>query len=138
MGMIEVKKDFTQRELMWFGPLFALFVGIIGWIIYSRFDSPSVAKGIWVAAAVIIVLYYLIPPIRRPVYRGWIYSVVPIGWVISHVLLAAIYYLLFTPVAFIMRLCGYDPMSRKFDDSQSTYWVQREPVEDINRYFKQY
>ncbi|MDH3719217.1 MAG: SxtJ family membrane protein [Planctomycetota bacterium] len=138
MGLIEVKKDFSRRELLWFGPLFALFVGIVGAILIYRFHVNIAAFVLWAISAVLIVIYYVIPAVRRPVYLGWMYAVMPIGWVISHVLLTGIYLLLITPIGLLMRLVGYDPMKRRFDRSAETYWVTREPTPDMNRYFKQY
>ena len=105
MGMIEVKKTFSRRELLWFGPLFAL---------------------------------YLFPSLQRPLYRGWMFSVMPIGWIVSHLLLSVIYYLLLTPIGLIMKAVGYDPMRRKLEPNQETYWVNRQKSEDPQRYFKQY
>ena len=138
MGLIEVKKDFSQRELLWFGPLMALFVGILGTIAIRRFDAPNVAYGLWTVTAALIVLYYLIPSMRKPTYLAWIYAVMPIGWVVSHVLLAAIYYMLLTPVGLIMRLCRYDPMQRRFDRDAQTYWIARDSQRPKSSYFKQY
>jgi len=138
MSLIEIKKDFSRKELLWFGPLFALFVGIVGWILMHRFAGHTAAYVLWAVAAVLIVIYYLIPAIRRPVYLGWMYAVMPIGWVISHVLLTGIYLLLITPIGLLMRLVGYDPMKRRFDRSAETYWIRREPTQDTNQYFKQY
>ena len=138
MGLIEVKKDFTRRELLWFGPLFALFVGIVGSILIYRFGAHTAAYVLWAVAAGLMVVYYLVPAIRRPVYLGWLYAVMPIGWVISHLLLAAIYYLLITPIGLLMRLVGYDPMKRRLDPSADTYWIKREPIQEMKRYFQQY
>ena len=138
MGMIEVKKDFTKRELLWFGPLMALFAGIIGWVAINKYEANRVAYGIWSVAAVLIVLYYLIPPMRKPTYIAWMYAVMPIGWVMSHLLLGAIFYLLVLPIGILMRLSGYDPMRRKFDRSAETYWIAREARQDKKSYFKQY
>ena len=138
MGMIEIKKDFTKKELLWFGPLMALFVGIIGWILIGQFDAERVAYGLWIAAGALIVLYYLIPPFRAPIFRGWMYSVMPIGWVVSHVLLSAIYYLLLTPIGLLMKLCRYDPMHRKFEASADSYWIARDTNRDKRSYFKQH
>ena len=138
MGMIEVKKDFTDRELLLFGPLMAIFAGVIGWVVIDKFEAQRVAYGIWSFAGVLIVLYYLIPPMRKPTYMAWIYAVMPIGWVMSHVLLGSIFYLLFTPIGLLMRLCRYDPMRRKFDRSVDTYWIARDSAKDKKTYFKQF
>ncbi len=138
MSLIEVKKEFSRKELLWFGPLFALFVAIVGGILKYRFELPTAASWLWAVSAVLIAIYYLIPALRLPMYRGWLYAVMPIGWVISHLLLTGIYLLIITPIGLVMRLVGYDPMQRRFDRSAKTYWITRQPTEDLNQYFKQY
>ena len=138
MGLIEVKKDFTRAELLWFGPLMALFVGIIGGVAIRRHEAHTFAYGLWSVAGILIVLYYLVPWIRVPVYRGWIYAVMPIGWVVSHALLTLIYYGLLTPIGLIMRAVGYDPMQRQLDPQATTYWIRREPPRPKASYFKQF
>ena len=138
MGMIEVKKTFSRNELLWFGPLFAIFMGIICWILW-RCGVPSTPIALLALAAfILIVFYYLFPAIQRPVYRGWMFSVLPIGWVMSHILLTLIYYLLLTPIGLIMRIVGYDPMQRKLEKNKQTYWIARQEENDPKRYFKQY
>ena len=138
MGMIEVKKTFSRRELLWFGPLFALFIALIGWVLWQSGVGWDILSVLAIAAGLLIVVYYLVPPLQRPLYRGWMFSVMPIGWIISHLLLIAIYYLLFTPIGIIMKVVGYDPMRRKLEPGQRTYWVKRQKPEDPQRYFKQY
>ena len=140
MGLIEVKKDFTRRELMLFGPFFVLFNILVGGILWWRhgtfgIDVYSIWGGI---VGLLVVAYYVIPPLRRPLYLGWLYAVFPIGFVISHVILIIIYYLVITPVGLLMRIVGYDPMHRKFDSSASSYWVPRDEITDNSRYFKQF
>ncbi|NIL96737.1 MAG: hypothetical protein GTO62_06250, partial [Planctomycetales bacterium] len=103
-----------------------------------RFELPTAASWLWAVSAVLIAIYYLIPPLRLPMYRGWLYAVMPIGWVISHLLLTGIYLLIITPIGLVMRLVGYDPMQRRFDRSAKTYWITRQPTEDLKQYFKQY
>ena len=68
-----------------FGALFALFFGLIGGLIWWRFQAPTVAYVLWSVAAFITILFYAVRPIRRPIYLGWIHLTFPIGWVISHV-----------------------------------------------------
>ena len=135
MSMIEVKKDFTRRELLCFGPLFGLFVGVLAYLAIPNVTTRYV---VWGVGAVVIAIYYAIPSLQRSFYRGWIYAVMPIGWVISHVLLASIYYLILTPIGIAMRVCGYDPMHRRFDREAKSYWIARDSSPRSDRYFKQY
>ena len=62
----------------------------------------------------------------------------PIGLVVSHVILAIAFYLVFTPVGLLMRWLGRDPMEREFDPSRASYWKKREERNEDARYFKQY
>ena len=81
---------------------------------------------------------YAVPPLRRPLYLGWMYVAFPIGWVISHVVLAIVYYLVFTGTGLVMRLLGRDPLQRRFEPDAQTYWVEHRPGEDLARYFRQF
>ena len=137
MPLIELKRNPSRRELRWFGVLLALFAAIVGALFRWQFKMPAVAQIVWPLGGATAALYYLVPPIRRPVYMGWMYMAYPIGWVVSHALLAAIYYVLFTLTGMLMRLVGYDPMERRFDRSASTYWVPHNPHGDTARYFRQ-
>ena len=62
----------------------------------------------------------------------------PIGWTVSYLLLAAIFFLVLTPIGLVMRLFGRDPMLRALDRSAKTYWVPHNPGADPRRYFKQF
>lgn len=62
----------------------------------------------------------------------------PIGFVLSQVLMAAIFYLLFTPIGLFFRLIGRDAMGRKIDRTRTTYWHDRGPQRSPASYFKLY
>ena len=138
MALIEINKNPSRRELFIFGALFAAFFGLIGGLIWWKSESPTVAYVLWSIAGFITILFYAVRPIRKPIYLGWIYTVYPIGWVISHTAMAVIYYLVFTPIGVIMRLFGRDPMERRFDRSAASYWVEHDPAGDPGRYFRQF
>ncbi len=138
MALIALNKNPSRRELFIFGALFALFFGLIGGLIWWRFQAPTVAYVLWSVAAFITILFYAVRPIRKPIYLAWIHLAFPIGWVISHVAMALIYYLVFTPIGLIMRLFGRDPMERRFDRGAETYWTPHQPGEEPARYFRQF
>lgn len=45
----------------------------------------------------------------------------------SPLLLAVIYFLVITPVGFMMRLMGRDSLRLKIDGSADTYWIKKSP-----------
>jgi hypothetical protein len=62
----------------------------------------------------------------------------PIGFLVSLVLLAVFYFLLLTPVGLLFRLIGRDPLCRRFDSSRESYWVARKSPGGPDRYFHQF
>lgn len=138
MALIQLNKNPSPRQLIWFGALFALFFGLIGGLIWWKLEAPVVAYVLWSIAAVITLLFYALSPIRKPLYVGWMLVVFPIGWVISHAAMALIYYLIFLPIGLLMRLFGRDPMQRRFDRDAPSYWIEHDPRADPDRYFRQF
>ena len=138
MAVIEIRKDASRKELAWFGLLLLAFFGIVGALLRFRFDAPAAARWVWIGATAVTLVYYAGPPIRRYVFLGWMYAAYPIGWVVSHVLLAAVYYLVITPIGLAMRLLGRDPMRRRFEPDRDTYWIARSEGGDVRRYFRQF
>lgn len=137
MALIELNKDPSRRDLLLFGALFAFFFGLIGGLMWWKFETATVAYVLWSIAAVITIVFFALPPLRKPIYLGWIHLAYPIGWTISHLAMAITYFLLFTPVGLVMRLLGRDAMERRFDRDARSYWVEREPAGDTERYFRQ-
>ncbi len=138
MAIIDLRLDPTPRELRWFGPLLALFVAVVGGIARWQFDAPAVSVVVWSGGGLLAAVYLSVPPSRLLIYRGWIYATYPIGWVVSHVVLAAVYYLVVTPIGLTMRLVGRDPLRRRFEREAETYWIERRRETDTNGYFRQF
>jgi len=139
MSMIEINRNPSKRELLWFGVIFLAFWIVVAAVLGWRFDLDAAAMAILGIAAVVTIMYSAVPPMRRPLYLAWMYAAAPIGWILSHLLLAIIYYLVFTPVAIVMRLIGRDPLRRRFDANAESYWIRRSDDEiPSSRYFRQF
>jgi Saxitoxin biosynthesis operon protein SxtJ len=125
----------TDRQLRWFAGLwFPAMCGLIGAAI--RTAEPRLAIAVWAAGVVGGVSGLVRPAIIRPVYTTLMWVTFPIAWVMSHAILAVMYFAIITPVALIVRLF-YDPMTRAFDRRASSYWVPR-ATSAPSRYFRQF
>ncbi|UCD50721.1 MAG: hypothetical protein JSW27_24765 [Phycisphaerales bacterium] len=62
----------------------------------------------------------------------------PIGLVVSLLLMGLFFFGLITPVALIFRLIGRDAMRRRFDPDASTYWIPHQRAAKAERYFQQF
>ena len=137
MALVEVNRDPSRSELRSFGFVLPAFFGVVGGLLFWRLQSPHPAQVVWCIGLVVALLYLALPQLRRPLYLAWMHAFMPIGWVVSHGLLAAIYYGVVTPIGLSIRLFRGDPLKRTFDESTPTYWTERDQVSDNARYFRQ-
>lgn len=63
----------------------------------------------------------------RPLSRLWLRFGLLLHRVVSPVMLAAIYFLVFTPTGLVMRAFGRDPLRLKRDAAAESYWLERDP-----------
>ena len=137
--MLEINWNPSHRELRQFAgiwlPAFAVLVGMV--LVYrgGSYRGPIVICSV---AALIAGVGLASPRLVRPVFVGWTLAAYPIGWSVSHIVLGAIYYGLFTLVGLTMRVLRYDALQRRQNRPVSTHWIaRREPVES-SRYFRQF
>lgn len=76
--------------------------------------------------------------VTRPVYVVLTLVTFPIGFVISQVLMALLYYLLITPIAWCFRLLKREVIGLRPDAKRASYWVVRGEPRDAKSYFKLY
>jgi len=139
MSVVQINRHPTLRQLRQFGWIWMAFVTFFGAVAWFKLDSPVLARGLWVAAIGVPVLGWAVPKFMRFVFLGMSYLAWPIGFVVSHLVLAGVYYLVLTPIGLLMRLFGYDSMKRTFDREATSYWVPRSPDEvDPKRHFRQF
>lgn len=139
MAMVEINWNPKSRELRQFaGIWFPAFWLIIGLFVHNATNGWAATFVLWGAVAVISIVGVIRPAVIRPIFVGMMLMSYPIGWVMSHILLGIIFYLLITPIGLLMRLLGRDPMERKFERSASTYWIPRNSDGDTRRYTRQF
>jgi hypothetical protein len=130
-------KDFPRRVQL-LGGLIPLTLAAIGTAERFGADPRLIEYTLWTIGGFGTLLALFIPSLAKSMYTGWMRAAVPLGWTFSHILLAAIYYLLFTPLGLLMRLRGHDPMQRRIDPAAASYWLARPPAPDPSRYFRQF
>jgi hypothetical protein len=139
MSVIQINTAPSRRQLNQFGFVWLGFLALFGVIAYFKFGNQTLAMVLWALAAIVPPIGWLVPPFMRLVFVGMSYLAWPIGFVVSHVVLALVYYLVFTPVGLIMRLVGYDSMKRRFDPAADSYWLSRDSGDsEAKRYFRQF
>jgi len=138
MAILDLRLNPSKGELRWFGLLMLAFSVVVGGLILWRAESTRAASAIVGIGVFLCVFYYALRPLRVPIYRLWMRTLHPVGWLISHVVLLSIYYLVLTPVGCVMRAVGYDPLTLRFDPNAASYWVRHDPADRAERYFRQF
>ncbi len=138
MRWSDIPRNPDSRTLRQFAGLcLVIFGGFALWNGLVR-DRPVLAL-VWGALAVGIGVPGLIAPkLVRPVFVGWMVLAFPIGWAVSHLILAVMFYGLFTPIGLLMRLFGRDPLSLRPGPPSDSYWTPKSTPADVRRYFRQY
>ena len=139
MALVEVNWTPSTRELrqfatVWFPAFFTLVAGVV---LYHT-GSLRIALMIWGAALVVAVIGYLVPPFVRLIFRACVCVTYPVGWILSHAMLLAVFALVLTPMGLVMRLAGRDAMSRTFDRSARTYWRRCRQETNKTQYLRQF
>lgn len=137
MQWSDVTKVQTPKTLRQFGLLsLVVFGGWAAWRAYTgRVGAATYALG--AAGGVLGLLGLTAPMLLRPVFTAWMAAAFPIGWVVSRVVLAALYYLVFTPIAIVFKVIGRDPLHRR-KPATSSYWLPKPAPSDPSQYFKQF
>ncbi len=137
--MLPINWKPSVRELRWFAGLLILFFAVVAGLWWRR-SGQTTGPGMMASVAAVIGLVGLIAPTAiRGAYVVWMIAVWPIGWVVSHVLLAAIFFGVMTPIGLILRAIGRDPMRKTLDRSAKSYWIARPAEEpDSQQYFRQF
>jgi hypothetical protein len=79
----------------------------------------------------------------KPNALRWLFLVAsmvafPIGWVVSLVMLAIMFYGVVTPVALFWRLRGRDLLQLRGKKEQSSFWIRRDAQPMPEQYLKQF
>jgi Saxitoxin biosynthesis operon protein SxtJ len=135
VGLFQPNRNPTRQELRWFAGLWCPALGASVGLWLMRHGHPGGARALWAAAAILSIAGVVSPSTIRPVYQALVRVTLPMGWAVSHLVVAAAYFLVITPIGMLMRL-RHDPMRRRFESSERSYWIDRKPV-DRGRYFRQ-
>ncbi len=138
MALIELRLHPSERELRGFGAILLGVFGLLGAVVLWRTGSTPAAAALGAIGGALCLAFYAVPTLRLPIYRAWMRLVYPIGWVVSHLVLAAVFYLAILPLGILLRLLRYDPMRRRFEPATESYWEPHDPAASPDRYFRHY
>ncbi|MEE4015421.1 SxtJ family membrane protein [Roseibium sp. FZY0029] len=106
-----------------FGLVFAAVFALIGlWPITDGAAPRWVLLGL---SAVFIALAMFAPQVLRVPNRLWFKLGLLLGAVVAPIVMAIVYLVVLIPIGLAMRASGKDPLSKKMDPTEKSYWITR-------------
>jgi hypothetical protein len=136
MQWSDVTKAPSPKMLRQFARLWLIvFGGMAAWRVWSG-QADGWSQALAVAAVVVGGIGLVRPMAIRAIYTGWMIAAFPIGWTISKVMLAAMFYVVLTPVALVFRMMGRDALRLRRGQGAS-YWVPKATARSADEYLRQ-
>lgn len=121
------RKDKSQKQSSdrFFGLMFFVVFLIIALLPLLR-QAPI--RPIALGLALVFLGVSLIAPVwLAPLNRLWLKFGELLHSITSPIILGVMFFLVITPIGFLMRLAGKDLLRMKLDRDCASYWIQRKP-----------
>lgn len=105
-----------------FGIAVVVLLAVIASIAGFVFDHPLPVLYIWSAGFLLAAL--MVPSLLMPLNRIWGRIAIRLGIINNHLILGAILYGVFTPIALLFRIMNRDAMHRTLEPSADSYFTQ--------------
>ena len=120
---MDTSKFNDRKEWRKFGIGLGIILAVIGGV--QLLKGRSAYPYFLCAGGLTALAGILTPILVKPVFILFSYLGVVLGWISTRVILAAIFYLLLTPIAVVMKLAGKKFLTMKADRNLTTYWIDR-------------
>ena len=106
-----------------FGIVFSALFFLIG--LWPLLNAAEIRIWSIIIAVIFLVLAFLKPKLLKPLNHNWIKLGEIIGKVIAPIVMALVFFIIVTPISFLVRVLGKDLLKLKFLKN-NTYWIERE------------
>ena len=144
MAMIQVDWKPDAKKLRQFGWISLVGFGVIGLVVgwkigsFKEGGSMTVPYVLWGLAVLFWLMGLVAPKTLKPVYLLLTLVALPIGLILSNLVLLLIFLLLFTPIALFFKLVGRDGLRLKPIPDAESYWVKHAPPGEPKSYYRQF
>ena len=106
-----------------FGVVFSIVFLIVA--LYPVLNNNSIRTWSIILSLIFLILGLLNSPILYPLNKLWFYFGIFLGKIVSPLIMAIIFFIVVTPIGFIMRLLKKDILNLSFNNNK-TYWIKKD------------
>ena len=117
-----------------FGILFFIVFLLVGLWPLLKGDNPRMY--FFPIAVLFLILGLINSKILTPLNRFWIKFGELLGSIIAPIVMGLVYFIVLTPLSFLIRITGKDLLNVKFSNKVKTYWIKR--LKDLGSMDKQF
>ncbi len=130
-----MKEIISKKQLREFGLLIGFgFPLLIGWLIPALTGHGLRVWTLWVGFLGLLI-GLTSPRLLHYPYKFWMKLGLLLGWVNSRIILSLVYIIVLIPIAFVMRLIGYDPLRTKRNGEKTFREKRKKYQKDLTRIF---
>ena len=120
---MNVPKDLKLPSNRRFGLFFsAIFLALLTYCLYFSQNLYTIIFSILFIFTLLITIFF--PKLLTPFNKFWMKIGYLIGSVIIPIVMGAIYFIVFTPIALVFKLINRDYLGLRYN-TESSYWVKR-------------
>ena len=116
--------------------------GIVFFIVFLVVSLWPLTYGepirIWSAiiSLVFLILGLMNSKLLTPLNQLWFKFGIILGAIVAPIVMGFVFFLVVTPIGFVMRIMGKDLLNKKYDKKKETYWIKRDkPVSTMKKQF---
>jgi hypothetical protein len=126
----------APRVLRQFAVAWLVLFCILAWRAFVHGHHPL--TGVFGAVALMGFPGWFKPAAIRWLFVGATVVAFPIGWLITQLMLAVMFYLVLTPLAWLFRWRGRDELRLRHKPDQAGFWIERGKPPAVENYLKQF
>ena len=130
-----MKSKPSRGQLRNFGYLIGIFFPLLIGLIFPYLTGHDFRIWTLFIGIPILILGIISPNILKYPYKVWIQLGAILGWLNSSIILGLVFILILQPMAFIMKLFGYDPLKLKEKNLESYKENKSNFKTDLNKLF---
>lgn len=113
----------TPKDLRKFGITIGSVLLLISAILY--WNEKGSANWFLISGSFLILAALIYPNILKPLNKIWMGLAVLLGFVMTKVILAILFFLVLTPIALIAKISGKKFLDLNMNKAASSYWIKR-------------
>ena len=121
-------KEHTRQQIVGFTRVMAgAFAIIAGALFYSRgYELDNLIRGLLIGSGLWLIAGAAAPIVLKPLYHAWMWLAYCMNFVMTRVILGALFFAVMLPISILMRIAGRDPLQKKL--TEKSMWHRRHPA----------